>query len=59
MAKKPVSKKPDAAAIVRKWDGGERLVAVALAAKADSSEVKEAQTERPELARYMAPDFAG
>lgn len=52
-------KKPNAAAIIQKWDGGERLVAVGLARKASRDEVKEAHEARPELARYMAPDFAG
>lgn len=52
-------KKITAAAIIQKWDGGERRVAVELARKTGSDEAKKAQTERPELARYMAPDFAG
>jgi hypothetical protein len=52
-------KKITAAAIVQKWDGGERRVAIELARKAGSDETKKAQVDRPELARYMAPDFAG
>jgi len=52
-------KKITVAAIIQKWDGGERLVAVGLAKNARPDETKEAQTARPELARYMAPDFEG
>lgn len=52
-------KKITAAAIVQKWDGGERLIAVGLAKSARPDEAKEAQAARPELARYMAPDFEG
>lgn len=52
-------KKPDAAAIIQKWDGGERLVAVELARRAKADDIEKAQAERPELARYMAPEFRG
>jgi hypothetical protein len=52
-------KKSAVEAIIQKWDGGERLVAVDLAKKAKAEDVKAAQSARPELARYMASDFRG
>jgi len=52
-------KKITAAAIIQKWDGGERRVATELARKAVAAEAKEATEARPELARYLAPDFRG
>lgn len=52
-------KKITADAIVQKWDGGERRVAVNLARSAGKEAVAEATAERPELARYLASDFAG
>lgn len=52
-------KKITAEAIVQKWDGGERRVATELARVASKEAVSEATAARPELARYLAPDFNG
>jgi hypothetical protein len=52
-------KKSTAEAIIQKWDGGERLVATNLARAASKEAVAEATAARPELARYLAPDFRG
>jgi hypothetical protein len=52
-------KKITAAAIIQKWDGGERLIAAELARKATKDASEDARAARPELARYLAPDFKG
>lgn len=52
-------KKITAAAIIQKWDGGERRVATELARKAGKEASEAAQASRPELTRYLAADFQG